>query len=96
MPGSFVTTEITDPEVVAMAAKYDVYEVQKALTAMNIKANYPPAKYPEYLPSTEQGSNPGYHGEFEHVEPGTRADPTMPNLKGLLGYSEKYVQPPLL
>ena len=82
-------TQIDDPEVAAMAAKYDVYEVHKALTERGIKPDYPPAKYPEYLPSTERGNNPGYHGLFEHIEPGTRADPAMPNLKGLPGYSEE-------
>ncbi|KAK6366307.1 hypothetical protein LTS17_010813 [Exophiala oligosperma] len=87
--------EITVLKVAALAAKYDVYEVHKALTARNIATAYPQAKYPEYLPSTEHGSNPGYHGEFEHVEPGTRADPAMPNLKGLPGYTEEYITPRL-
>lgn len=87
--------EITVPEVATLAAKYDVYEVHKALTARNIATAYPQAKYPEYLPSTEHGSNPGYHGEFENGEPGTRADPAMPNLKGLPGYTEECVHPRL-
>ena len=85
-------SEVIDPEVAALAAKYDVYEVHKALTAKNIKTDYSPAKYPEFLPSTERGNNPGYHTGFEHVEPGTRADPAMPNLKGLPGYEEECVQ----
>ncbi|KIW20114.1 hypothetical protein PV08_00689 [Exophiala spinifera] len=90
--------EILDPEVAALAAKYDVYEVHKALAARDVANAYPLAKYPEYLPSTEHGSNPGYHGEFDHIEPGTRADPAMPNLKGLPGYTEdciRYITPRL-
>ena len=83
------TFDFSDPEVAEYAAKYDVYEVHKALSAKEAKLDYTPARYPEYLPSTERGSIPGYHDAFEHVEPGTRADPAMPNLKGLPGYSEE-------
>ncbi|KAJ9608603.1 hypothetical protein H2204_015648 [Knufia peltigerae] len=82
--------EITVPGVAALAASALCTSYTSYLAARNIATAYPQAKYLEYLPSTEHGSNPGYHGEFEHVEPGTRADPAMPNLKGLPGYTEEY------